>query len=182
MPLFRSAMQPLLSHSIQKPELTGWAYEGYNQPQYSALTDSDQPIADSKRPFNVKMRTRTAFKYCPVDRTGKATQVIEVQEDMTRDGSNNIIAWTFPIGEETFVIELQHGTTWGKRKIYVNDQKVLSKRKLIDDGSNHRLSLTSKDNVTYNIEVSIKEGNLRAGFIYELYINGSPLEDKMMEY
>ena len=109
--------------------------------------------------------------------TPRAVRVVQKEES---EGRNIIrVGWIWSTEGKTYQIELRHGRKSGIRKIYINKelqerQKSLSNR-LHDTGRTHDLSIAGK---AATIIIN-KKGGVGGGFMYQLVINGNPIEQNL---
>ena len=101
------------------------------------------------------------------------TGPIEVLETRYTHHHTAFVSWRFDLSDHRYRVELKHGTVWGKRNIYINGEKVVRERKLIDGGSSHELYLPGvKKGV-----VTVKILALDLCFNYELLVDGVKLSE-----
>jgi len=98
-------------------------------------------------------------------------QKVDVVRHIVKKRCTFITTWSFqdPVHNNSFSIELSHGTFFGTRKLKINGQQIEKGRKLIDSGSVHEVVFDSR-----RIRVAILLQGL--AFHYELRVDGNPCQ------
>jgi len=111
------------------------------------------------------------------DGSGTERAVRVVQKAEAEDFNMFKVTWLWTDNNKTYQVDMRHGRRSGIRKIYVNKEQIERQRNMkdfiADTGSTHAFIVGGHD-----AEIRIQPKSM-AGFMYQLLIDGNPIEQNL---